>query len=208
MIRSYLPVAFAADVSYWEVVVMRTNINFYKGDDFRADVTLFENSDEPWCSVDLISGSSRAELRLDIDQARELLGKLANELARPDLVGADGDAGPIEATYEATDEGVAALRDTVADDGSFTDGLTFGVGAWVKAPASDYFRRVSAITSIGHDSVTLTTDMHYNRYIGVVQPLNQSFSTPIDQDGAEWTFTKCDPTEVARIEAAVMRGVA
>lgn len=88
---------------------MQTIIEFYSEDEFSTDVTSFPEGLSPWVKITLSADDGTVNLRVSEDHARELLGKLANELARPDLVGADDVADIIESAYVPTDQGVAAL---------------------------------------------------------------------------------------------------
>jgi hypothetical protein len=187
---------------------MQNVIEFFSTDDFSADVNFHRDSRQTWVGVTLGDDNGRIKIRCTEDQARELLGKLANELARPDLAGASDDVPPIEATYEATDLGVAALDERTDFNNDNYVACGFDVGDWVKARASDFYRRVSAITSFGPESVTLETDSQVDKTTGRFLALAQAFSSPLNGRDDDWRFTKCDSYEVGFAEAATLRRMA
>jgi hypothetical protein len=103
-----LSLVSAYDVSYWEVVVMQTIIRFTESPKCDVKVDGFDPLGDTWYSVELESGDGDLELRLTENQLLELVGVASNELARQDQVRFNSAAGPIEATYTPTDEGVSA----------------------------------------------------------------------------------------------------
>lgn len=157
-------------------------------------------SDEPWFAFTVTCEGTKLTFFLSEEQMVNMIGQCAASCTASMQKRAEFNKGPIEATYTATDEGVGALYDTVADDGSCSYEVSLHVGDWVSAPKSAYEVHIASIDHVqGNGAIEFTSSEFRSKdnRSNLHNKVTHEVSHHSDNDG--WWVTKV--TDDATIES-------